>query len=57
MCGRFVLFSDPELAEIRQIIEEVQRKNPEIKTGEIFPTNAVPVLLQEDGKLTPEAVK
>lgn len=57
MCGRFVLFSNPELAEIRQIIEEVQRKNPEIKTGEIFPTNAVPVLLQEDGKLTPEAVK
>lgn len=57
MCGRFVLFSNPELAEIRQIIEEVQRKNPEIKTGEIFPTNAVPVLLREDGKIKPEAVK
>ncbi len=57
MCGRYVLFSDPELAEIREIIEEVQRKNPEIKTGEIFPTNSAPVLLQENGKLMPEAVK
>ncbi|WP_085833486.1 SOS response-associated peptidase [Clostridium merdae] len=57
MCGRYVLFSDPEMAEIREIIEEVQRKHQEIKTGEIFPTNKVPVLIQEDGKITPEAVK
>ena len=57
MCGRYVLFSDPEMAEIREIIEEVQRQNPEIKTGEIFPTNSAPVLLQENGKLMPEAVK
>lgn len=57
MCGRYVLFSDPELAEIREIIEEVQKQNPEIKTGEIFPTNSAPVLLQENGKLMPEAVK
>lgn len=57
MCGRYVLFSDPEMAEIREIIEEVQRQNPEIKTGEIFPTNSAPVLLQENGKLMPEAIK
>ncbi|WP_020072454.1 SOS response-associated peptidase [Faecalispora sporosphaeroides] len=57
MCGRYVLFSDPEMAEIREIIEEVQKNNPVIKTGEIFPTNSAPVLLQEDGKLTPHAVK
>ena len=57
MCGRYVLFSDPELAEIREIIEEVQRKHEDIKTGEIFPTNKAPVLLQENGKLMPEAVK
>lgn len=56
MCGRYVLFSDPELAEIREIIEEVQ-KNQEIKTGEIFPTNHAPILLQENGKLIPKAVK
>lgn len=57
MCGRYVLFSDPEMAEIRQIIEEVQQKLEDIKTGEIFPTNKAPVLLQENGKLMPEAVK
>lgn len=57
MCGRYVLFSDPEMAEIREIIEEVQRQNPEIKTGEIFPTNSAPVLLQENGKLIPHAIK
>lgn len=57
MCGRYVLFSDPEMTEIRQIIEEVQRNNPDIKTGEIFPTNKAPILLQENGTLMPEAVK
>lgn len=57
MCGRYVLFSDPEMAEIRQIIEEVQQKHEDIKTGEIFPTNKAPVLLQENGKLMPHAVK
>lgn len=57
MCGRYVLFSDPEMEEIRNIIEEVQRKNPEIKTGEIFPTNHAPILLQEGNNLVPEAVK
>jgi len=55
MCGRYVLFSDPEMTEIRQIIEEVQRNNPDIKTGEIFPTNKAPILLQENGTLMPEA--
>lgn len=57
MCGRYVLFSDPEMAEIREIIEEVQRKNQNIKTGEIFPTDRAPVLIRENGVLVPEAVK
>lgn len=58
MCGRYVLFSDTEMQDIRDIIEEVQRKsNGEIKTGEIFPTDKAPVLIQENGVLTPKAVK
>ena len=57
MCGRYVMFSDPELVEIREIIEEVQRKNPDIKTGEIFPTNKAPVLIPNGNKLIPEAIK
>ena len=55
MCGRYVLFSDPEMAEIRDIIEEVQRKNQDIKTGEIFPTDRAPVLIRENGVLIPKA--
>lgn len=58
MCGRYVLFSDSEMEDIRDIIEEVQRKsNGEIKTGEIFPTDRAPVLIQENGILTPEVAK
>ena len=58
MCGRYVLFSDTEIQDIRDIIDEVQRKvNGEIKTGEIFPTDKAPVLIQEQGIITPDAVK
>lgn len=57
MCGRYVLFGSEELQEIRDIINEVQRKvNGEIKTGEIFPTDRAPVLIQRNGFLSPEAV-
>ena len=58
MCGRYVLFSDSEAQDIRDIIDAVQRKvNGKLKTGEIFPTDKVPVLIQENGVLVPEAVK
>ncbi|MBW7573185.1 SOS response-associated peptidase [Caproiciproducens faecalis] len=58
MCGRYVLFSDTEMQDIRDIIDEVQRKvNGEMKTGEIFPTDKAPVLIQEQGIITPDAVK
>lgn len=47
MCGRYSLFMDQDAIEIANIIEEVSREHPsvELKTGEIFPTNAAPVLL------------
>lgn len=58
MCGRYTLFSDTEMEDIRDIINEVQRNiNGEIKTGEIFPTDRAPVLIQQQGIITPEAVK
>lgn len=58
VCGRYVLFSDTEQQHIRDIIDEVQRKtNGEIKTGEIFPTDKAPVLIQQQGIIMPEAVK
>ena len=55
MCGRYVLFSDTEQQEIRDIINEVQRKtNGEIKTGEIYPTDKAPVLLQTENHFVAE---
>lgn len=57
MCGRYVLFGSEELQEIRDIINEVQRKvNGDIKTGEVFPTDRAPILIQKEGILSPEAV-
>lgn len=55
MCGRYILFSEPELREIREIIEEMQRKNNgTVKTGEIFPTDKVPILIPIQGTIQPE---
>ena len=51
-----MLFADPDLKEIRDILEEVQRKNETFQTGEIFPTDKAPVLIRERGAVTPEAV-
>lgn len=59
MCGRYTLFTSEECEEIREIIEEVNRKhhNAEIKTGEIFPTNLAPILIADSGKLEPYPIK
>lgn len=49
MCGRYQL--DPsESAEIEAIVRQVQDR---VKTGEIFPTNAVPVLMEAADELAP----
>ena len=59
MCGRYTLFTSEEYAEIREIIAEAGRKRPdaEIKTGEIFPTNTVPVLVAGRGGPEPYPIK
>lgn len=57
MCGRYN-FSAEESREVRKIIEEVQRKYgaSSIKTGEIYPTNQVAMLIGEEGLLKPQPV-
>lgn len=54
MCGRYSLFDDQDNGEIRQIIAEVNQRYPDqpIRTGEIFPTNTVPVLTADGSELT-----
>lgn len=54
MCGRYSLFDEQDNAEIQEIIAEVNRKYPDqpIRTGEVYPTNTVPVLTADGTGLT-----
>ena len=53
MCGRYTLFTEEQTEDIRNIIREVQEKQPEnnMKSGEIFPTNTAPILKAEGSQL------
>lgn len=49
MCGRYVVLTEEEMIEIREIIEEVTQKYGDaaasaMSTGEIYPTNIAPVI-------------
>lgn len=48
MCGRYVVFTDKENEELRDIVnginERLKTEALKMKTGEIFPTDLVPVL-------------
>ncbi|WP_195984093.1 SOS response-associated peptidase [Clostridium sp. D33t1_170424_F3] len=59
MCGRYTLFTDSEYEDIRKIIEEVERKHGTgcVKTGEIFPTNSAPILLDVGSGVTADVAK
>lgn len=59
MCGRYSLFTDQEIVEINKIVAETGKKyNGEIstlmKTGEIFPTNTAPILVENGSGVTPD---
>jgi putative SOS response-associated peptidase YedK len=53
MCGRFIIFDEAEDKELRSIIDEINRKykdeDGKFKTGEIFPTNDVPIITKGTG--------
>ena len=44
MCGRFFLADSDNSGELRSIIDQLNRRGAIVKTGEIFPTDTVPVL-------------
>lgn len=52
MCGRYSLAPE-ENAEIEKLLREIQGR---FKTGEIFPTNDVPVLMEAGAELAPEVM-
>ncbi len=58
MCGRYTIFTEAEIIEMNAIIAEVGRRfgAGAVSTGEIFPTNIVPVLKLEGSRLAPHPV-
>lgn len=53
MCGRYALFTEEENQEVREIINEINKRYKEeaskMKTGEIFPTNYIPIITASTG--------
>ncbi|WP_024831326.1 SOS response-associated peptidase [Ruminiclostridium josui] len=63
MCGRYAIFTEEENQELRNIVndinEKLKGKATAMKTGEIFPTDTVPVItdISSDGKKTTDLFK
>jgi len=55
MCGRYTVFTEDEIIEIRSIIAEVSRKfgDGAVSNSVINPTNNAPVLVLDSNRLTP----
>lgn len=53
MCGRYTIYTEDEVIEMRAIIQEISRKfgDGAVNVGEIRPTNTAPVLELEDNHL------
>lgn len=54
MCGRF--FIDAKNREIDRILESLQPDSPQVKLGEVFPTDIALVLTGQNGKITARAM-
>ena len=63
MCGRYAIFTEEENQELRNIVNDINDKLNEkaatMKTGEIFPTDTVPVItdISSDGKKSTDLFK
>lgn len=55
MCGRYIFYADPELAEIRRIIEQIEAKGKSFDAGEIFPSQMAPAVFNDAGRLEADA--
>lgn len=52
MCGRY--YFDIDEAELKKIIDDVQKNLYEnFKTGEIYPTNSAPIIIEKENKISP----
>jgi putative SOS response-associated peptidase YedK len=55
MCGRYTFFTDKELQEVDEIIDQISNEMQleKMKTGEIFPTDLAPVFVPQDDIVIP----
>ena len=56
MCGRYAFFTDRELQEIDEIIEQISDdiQRDKLKTGEIFPTDVAPIFVPQKEIIKPK---
>ena len=56
MCGRYSFFTEEENQEIIRIVKSLNIKYPgnNMKQGEIYPTNSVPILCLQQNEIKPE---
>lgn len=58
MCGRYYIAEEDSAAELQEILEQLNRRGAAVKTGEIYPTDTVPVLANNKSLvITPFAMK
>lgn len=51
MCGRYSLYTDRELAELTEIVQEIERRHGEqVKLGEVFPSATAPIITEVAGR-------
>lgn len=55
MCGRYTFFTDREIGDIEEIIDQIDKdvNRDKLKTGEIFPSETAPVLCAERETVRP----
>ncbi len=55
MCGRYTLFTDREIEDLEDILAKIDDdvKKERMKTGEIFPSEIVPVLIRQSDEIKP----
>lgn len=50
MCGRFLLITDDDFREIKNIVNEISQKYREEVNGEVFPANNIPTIYSHNGR-------
>jgi len=50
VCGRFLLITDDDFREIKNIVNEISQKYREEVNGEVFPTNNIPTIYSHNGR-------